>query len=878
MKSIINLFITIFLLGAANFVSAQCGPTLVEPSPQLSGLCEGTTDTIVFSANGICYGNYEYQVVTSSNAIVQAWSTDTTYITTPSVTDTYTVYARCSGCPSTEVSDTFLIEVIPEATISAPSFVCHGTMVDMTASGPDSTLMSWWDAETNGTQLSSTHNYTSPPLTQTDTFHMQVNGVVTGGSNLGSILITECGLEGFPGNSSADYVEISNLYSTSVNTAGWVVAISDSYTNINTRNNILWNLPASFTPCSMLSKTDVSGQPNYWGNNMYWLSGSPGWVAIIDDVGQIVDFIAWGWSAAQLANFSINVNGNTVTLGTEWVGNGCNATCTTVGGVPYSLSRTGNSDNNDASDFICQASSLNVVNPGLSCGWISSNITCPYQTVVVIDSLPSATAPATTYVTCYADIPAPDPLIITNVTDDFTANPTVTFIDEVSDGNLCPETLTRTYQVADSCNFIEVYHIIVINDTSAPVLDPAPPNLSVSCYSDVPVMGTLNYTDNCLGNGSVTGVEVSSGTTCPEVLTRTWTISDTCGNTATQTQIITIHDTIAPIIEPAPANLSLQCPSDLPPMAALNWTDNCDGTGVLTGVEVTDGLTCPETITRTWTTTDGCGNSSTEVQVIVINDDTPPTASNLPLMQVTVLPPPDVSVVTDAADNCGTPLVEWVNDVSDNGFCPEYVVRTYSLTDDCGNVSYINRTFIVGDLTPEAKITANPSLLDNLSDGWVQFYNQTTGATDYMWNFGDGTPYIYDRNTDHQFDITKSTTYDVWMVATSEFGCIDSTNIQILVFQELLYYIPTAFTPNDDGFNQFFEPIFAAGFNPDDYNFKIFNRWGEILFESNNHEVGWDGTYGGKLSPEGTYVYKIEFGIERSTERKIITGHFSLLK
>ncbi|WP_159038597.1 T9SS type B sorting domain-containing protein, partial [Brumimicrobium mesophilum] len=90
--------------------------------------------------------------------------------------------------------------------------------------------------------------------------------------------------------------------------------------------------------------------------------------------------------------------------------------------------------------------------------------------------------------------------------------------------------------------------------------------------------------------------------------------------------------------------------------------------------------------------------------------------------------------------------------------------------------------------------------------------------------------------------------------------------------------IPTAFTPDFDEHNQLFEPIFAAGFNPDDYNFKVFNRYGEILFESNDHKVGWDGTYNGKMSEEGTYVYKIEFGIEKSPEREVVTGHFTLLK
>ncbi|WP_159038682.1 hypothetical protein, partial [Brumimicrobium mesophilum] len=166
-------------------------------------------------------------------------------------------------------------------------------------------------------------------------------------------------------------------------------------------------------------------------------------------------------------------------------------------------------------DFVCQATSLNVLNPGLNCGWIPSNITCPHEVIIEIDSLPSADTPDTLFLACYSDIPAPDPSIITNVTDDYTPNPTVTYIGEVSDGNTCPETFTRTYQVADTCNFVERYHIIVVNDTIDPVLEVAPANLNVSCYSDVPIMGTLAWTDNCLGAGNMAGVEVSSGTTCP---------------------------------------------------------------------------------------------------------------------------------------------------------------------------------------------------------------------------------------------------------------------------------------------------------------------------------------------------------------------------
>jgi len=878
---IITNFITLFsLFGAMNFASAQCGPTQVDLSTQLVGICEGDSETVNFTPVGTCSGNYEYQVETSTNAIIQPWSTLSQYTFTPTNTDTYTVYARCSACPTTVVFDTVLVEVVQTPTIVADTFVCYGTSANFSASGSPAGTMSWWDSETGGTQLSPNENYTSPPMTANDSVFLRVTGTVTGGGNQGSILITEAGLEGFAGGTgSEDYLEISNLFSNNVNTAGWVAAVSDSYSNINSVNNTLWYLPNSFAPCSIISKTDVNGSSNYWGSNIFWNPNQPGWAIILDDVGNIADFVAWGWSTTQLAGFNVTINGYNITLGTEWVGNSCPSNCSAVGTTPYSLSRIGNTDNNDAGDFVCQATSLNVVNPSLSCGWVTSNITCPYPVSVTIDSLPSASAPNTTTVACYADVPAPDATIITDATDDYTTSPTVQYMGEVSDGALCPETLTRTYRVTDSCsNFVDVNHIIIINDTVAPVMEAAPADLFVACYADVPPMDSLDWTDNCLGSGTAIGTEVSNGSTCPEVLTRTWTVTDTCGNTATEVQTITINDTIAPVIDPAPADLAIQCPSDLPPMVSLDWTDNCSGNGVLNGQEVSDGLSCPETITRTWTVSDGCGNTSTETQVIVINDITPPTASNLPTLQLAVLPPADSTLVTDAADNCGTPIVEWVGDESDNGFCPENVTRTYSVTDDCGNVTFITRNFIIGDNIPNVSFFADPTILDNLSSGIVEFDNNTIGADTYTWDFGDGSPISNEINPSHQFDISSSTTYDVWLVATSEFGCKDSAVVTINVFQELIYFVPNAFTPDGDGLNQTFKPVFAAGFDPNDYNLLIFNRWGEVLFESNNDQVGWDGTYGGKVVQEGTYLYKIEFGLKDDDSRKIVTGHVTLLK
>lgn len=954
----LQLLICIALAGATtHFANAQCGATSVTPTPQVSGLCEGDTATIDFAASGNCTGVWEFQVETSTSVVVQAWSASNQIVFSPTTSDTYTVLARCSACPTVTVSDTFLLEVIEAPVITADTFVCYGTAAQFTATGPTGN-MSWWDSSTSN-QLSTNENYTTPPMTADETFMMEVTGTVTGGTSQGSILLTECGLHGFPGSSSADYIEVSNLYNTPVNTAGWVVALSNSYTNINSANTILWNLPASFPPCSIQSRTDVSSQPNYWGNNIFWNPNNNGWALILDNNGNLVDFMAWGWTAADIANFNMNINGYNVTIGPEWSGAGCSAACTTVGGTPYSISRVGSADSNTSADFVCQATSLNALNPSLSCGWTVSNMGCYYPVNVVVDMPPTASNPATFSTDCYASVPAPDPNVVIDELDDYTANPTVQFMGEVSNGMTCPEILTRTYRVTDSCsNWVEVTHTLRIFDSIAPVMDPAPADITVSCYADVPPMTSLNWTDNCMGAGVAQGVEVSSGTTCPETLTRTWTVTDTCGNTTTETQIITIHDQqapfidpapasvnvscyadvpamvplnwsdncdgsgvlngtevsdglscpetitrtwtytdgcgntstetqvivvhdqLAPVIDPAPADVNVQCYADVPAMVPLNWSDNCDGSGVLNGVEVSDGMSCPETITRTWTYTDGCGNTATETQVIVVNDITPPTASPLPTMTVNVLPPPDVSLLSDAADNCGTPTVVWVDDVSDNGFCPERVMRTYSILDDCGNELLVTQEFQVGDNIPVVNFTPSQTIITNAnldSTGLVTFFNNTIGAETYLWDFGDGTQST-DFNTSHTFNTAENGGFVVTLYGYSEYGCVDSASIAIQVRKEILYYVPNTFTPDGDEFNQTFQPVFESGFDPHDWKMTIFNRYGEIIFESNNDQVGWDGTYGGEVVQQGTYTWKIEFGLDYTDERSIITGHVNLIK
>lgn len=1047
MKNVTKLFslLTLAFLSVGN-VDAQCGATSVDVLPQPIMICEGDAELMSFTTTGTCTGGtWQYQVNVGAT-VLQAWSTTASFSAAPIVNTTYTVFARCSACPATVVQSDFIVNVLEEPTVTGDSLICANTSGTLTASGSTGSY-EWYNAATGGTLLASTPSYTTPPLTSDATYWVSVTDTTidTTSASAGSILITECGLGGFPGSSSADYLEISNLYNTSFNTTGWVAAVSSSYTNINGFNSTLWFLPSSFATCSILSKTDVSGQPNYWGSNIIWDPGSNGWAIIIDNLGNVVDFVGWGWTPAQLATFNPTINGFSITLGPQWTGAGFNAACGQNGTtVPSSsISRIGNADNNNASDFVCQLTSLNVINPTLNCGWTTS-AQCRFPHTILVDELPTASNPATINVQCSTDVPAADITVVTDEADDYTLVPVVTHVGDVSNGLTCPETITRTYRITDDCtNFVDVQQLIVIHDTQAPVMAAAPAAATVQCVGDIPVGASLAFTDNCDAPGTVLPVDgplVGGG--CGGTVTRSWTATDACGNiSVAATQVFTVLDNIAPTAG-IPAGINVECFADIPApdgTVVPSVADNCSTSPTVTFLsDVSDGNTCPETITRTYAVTDVCGNQITVDQTIVVNDITPPTASNPASASYALLsgvPAGNLStgVVTDEADNCAVPTVTWIDDVSDNDICAgETIIRTFAVTDACGNeitvqqlitidplpvpinagpdqticedelitivpinptgailtwdpieaagpfvpvatqtytvtanfngctntdditiiveappvVSFVGDTlagcephtvifmntstaasgiascewlmngdvlsgcgptaytFPVGGLydvtltttsvtgcvntityddyiyvesTPIASFEVSADQLNTLETE-VEFYNTSVGAVDYIWDFDDNSEGSILEDPVHDFPTSDGGTYNVQLTAISPLGCMDSAWLAIAVDVELLYFIPNSFTPDGDAFNQTFKPIFTAGFDPYDFNLKIFNRWGEIIWESNDAEAGWDGTYGGKIVQAGIYTWAIEFKTAYSDERKYINGHVNVMR
>jgi gliding motility-associated-like protein len=160
----------------------------------------------------------------------------------------------------------------------------------------------------------------------------------------------------------------------------------------------------------------------------------------------------------------------------------------------------------------------------------------------------------------------------------------------------------------------------------------------------------------------------------------------------------------------------------------------------------------------------------------------------------------------------------------------------------------------------------------------LSFWNSSVGSQTYTWNFGDGGTSNEEGPT-HHFNVEKEGSTIV-LYAYSTLGCMDSTSLFIGFDPGLVYYIPNSFTPDGDQFNQTFLPIFTSGIDPFNYQLLIYNSWGEVLFESRDPSIGWDGSYGEQGAPcqIGTYTYLLTIKIPTLDKRQTISGHVNLIR
>jgi gliding motility-associated-like protein len=150
-----------------------------------------------------------------------------------------------------------------------------------------------------------------------------------------------------------------------------------------------------------------------------------------------------------------------------------------------------------------------------------------------------------------------------------------------------------------------------------------------------------------------------------------------------------------------------------------------------------------------------------------------------------------------------------------------------------------------------------------------------TGGLNTWYVFGDT---IESQNVNLTWEQEGFYTFSV---ITTENGCVsypETYNVAIQFCPQELIFIPNTFTPNGDEVNQVWQPIFTQGYDPYDFKMTVLNRWGEIVWVSNNAAIGWDGTYNGKPCQEGVYTWIVEYGVLENDKRVVKHGHLTLIK
>ncbi|MCH2199670.1 MAG: T9SS type A sorting domain-containing protein [Flavobacteriales bacterium] len=374
--------------------------------------------------------------------------------------------------------------------------------------------------------------------------------------------------------------------------------------------------------------------------------------------------------------------------------------CDAVPGVP-TVSATDNCTDNLMVTFV-------EVIEDLECGYLiyrtwstedeCGNNASATQEITVVDT----TAPVLVGVPADAtaecdDIPE---VAVVTATDNCTEDLTVSFIEETIDQE-CGYLIIRTWSVHDECNnTTSESQVISVVDTTAPVIVSAPEDATVQC-DEVPGVGTIEAIDNCDNMLTVDVAEENEDADCGYIITRTYTVTDDCGNTAIHVQVITVTDTEAPVITGVPADLTIECGEDVPAPGDVEVEDNCDPMPVVTSAEVTETLDCGYQIVRTYTATDECGNEATATQTITVSDFTPPVFDSMPeditvnCDEVTIAPS------LTATDNCDDNVEITFDEVIGEG-CPYTILRTWTAIDDCGNEATTTQLVtVIDEVAPE---------------------------------------------------------------------------------------------------------------------------------------------------------------------------------
>jgi gliding motility-associated-like protein len=279
------------------------------------------------------------------------------------------------------------------------------------------------------------------------------------------------------------------------------------------------------------------------------------------------------------------------------------------------------------------------------------------------------------------------------------------------------------------------------------------------------------------------------------------------------------------------------------------------------------------TVTLTMTDTNACNSPSVITKIVNFNANFVVAAFDMP---DSVCMPATINFIDQSVNastynwNFGDGNTSTASNPTNTFVAPgTYTVTLYTLNPNtCNKIDSIKHTIVVF-ASPVAAFTWAPNPPQPNTPNI--FTNNTTGATSYLWNFGDGTT---STNKDEIHIYNKDGYYDVCLTATNDAGCIDTACQRVRGMVVPLVDVPSGFSPNGDGVNDI---VYVKGYGIESMVFRIFNRWGEKVFESTQQSLGWDGRYKGVMQEMEAYGYTLTVHFFDGTS-DFKSGNITLLK
>lgn len=367
---------------------------------------------------------------------------------------------------------------------------------------------------------------------------------------------------------------------------------------------------------------------------------------------------------------------------------------------------------------------------------------------------------------------------------------------------------------------------------------------------------------------SINFIPVTSGIYSVQVL----------GSCSNQTISQSVNITV-PIFESLVVNVSNDINEICPYLPAIIGATAIGGSGVYSytwlvnnsQISTLPSLTVTPVTTTSYfiTVTDNCGALANDVIIYSISSP-PMEVSMSPTVEIC---PGDSALITaSASGGYGNYYYLWPhNNTTLNSvwvFPSATTSYSVSVSDECQTFSVSNSsTVLVVEPNANFNISSN-TLMIGLP---VSFENTSTNASTYSWNFGEGTSSNSVNPTNVFF---QEGTYFITLIATDIKGCVDSIIKPIIINNEFYIYIPNTFTPDKDRFNNYFLGSFIG---VKSLEILIYNRWGELIFSSNEINFKWDGKYKNEEVQEGEYCWLIKY-FPMQGEQETITGHVNLFR